>query len=96
MISVNITSNQPDIGFAIEPQDHRVRLILLQANKELACRKETTKRLQSFIDTDNETAFKGRLRLLTMDKQVAVYFKQTLVGHVNKEDFISILKNESK
>ncbi|RZL20725.1 MAG: hypothetical protein EOO96_24720, partial [Pedobacter sp.] len=51
------------LTLVFEPADKKVRLIVLQADEELVCRKETIKNLQQFLSAQKAHLFKGRLQL---------------------------------
>lgn len=70
----NIILNER-LTFSLESLDKKVRLIVFDADKELACRKETPKNLQKFLTVNEATLFKGRLQLNKYRDDIEVVIK---------------------
>ena len=78
---------------SFELLDKKVRLIVLQADKELVCRKETTKNLQHFLSADQIDIFKGRLQLKKHNDIIEVVVKNMPVAIVSANSFREVLNN---
>ena len=85
------------LNLGIERFEEKVRLVVLENKKELACRKETFGNLHKFIAANNAHAFKGRLQLFKYRDTISVEVKGEKLGAVavNKfGDCLSKLKSE--
>jgi hypothetical protein len=74
-----------------EPDHKKVRLVVLQADEELVCRKETIKNLQQFLAEEQAHVFKGRLQLSKNDDVVEVLVKQKSVGTISSITFKNVV-----
>jgi hypothetical protein len=68
--------------FRLENNNKKIRLILTEGDIELACRKETLSNLRSFIRSDQESLFKGRLQLHRQDNAITITLKGQPAGVV--------------
>lgn len=75
-----------------EPTDRKVRLVVLQADEELVCRKETIKNLQQFLSTERAHLFKGRLQLNKNYNVIEVLVKQNSAGVISSNTFKKVLE----
>ena len=85
------------LNLGIERFEEKVRLVVLENKKELACRKETFGNLHKFIAANKAHAFKGRLQLFKHRDIINVEVKGEKLGAVavNKfGDCLSKLKSE--
>ena len=83
------------IKFSVEPKGKNIRLIASEADVELACRKESLKRINNFLSIENEHLFKGRLQLIKHKNQIDVKIKGLIVGSMEVQQFKEAL-NKSK
>lgn len=72
---------------SFEPLGRKVRLIIFEADVELACRKETIKNLQQFLAEDETKIFKGRLQLHKREDIIEVLLKSKPVAIVSLSAF---------
>jgi hypothetical protein len=85
------------LNLGIERDEKKVRLVVLDNKKELACRKETFDNLHKFIVANHAHAFKGRLQLFKQDEHISVEVKGEKLGSVAASTFgncLSKLKAE--
>jgi hypothetical protein len=75
------------LNLGLERDEKKVRLVVLDNKKELACRKETFGNLQKFIAANNAHAFKGRLQLLKHHDTISVEVKGEKLGAVAASTF---------
>lgn len=80
-----------DLIFSIEPLVNSVRLIVTKASQEIACRKETIRKLNSFLEGDNEKIFKGRLQLSKLDQDIEVIINNIPIGKIPLYSFSQLL-----
>ncbi len=78
----------------IEPSDKKLRLIIINNNQEIACRKEFRNKIIDFLEKENEWLFKGRLQLRKNNNLVEVYFKKALVDCISIPLFTKMLEVE--
>lgn len=65
-----------------EPHLKGVRLIVLDNGNEWVCRKESFKKLNSFLSLDGGRIFKGRLQLYKHQNAIAVEVKGNNMGEI--------------
>lgn len=85
------------LNLGIERNEKKVRLVILDNKKELACRKETFGNLHKFIAANNAHAFKGRLQLFKHHDTISVEVKGEKLGSVSAvslEKYLATLKAE--
>lgn len=75
-----------------EPNHKKVRLVVLQADEELVCRKETIKKLQQFLSVKQAHIFKGRLQLSKNEDVIEVLVKQNSAGIISSNTFKKVLE----
>ncbi len=80
------------IALAFEPLEKNIRLIVLQANEELVCRKETLQKLNRFLSADKAHLFRGRLQLEKKNDLIEVLVKQKSVGIISSGKFKEVLE----
>ena len=78
---------------SFEPSGKKIRLIIIEADEELVCRKETLKNLQHFLAEDQAHLFKGRLQLKKHDDIVEVFIKDKPVAIISSNNFQEVLNN---
>lgn len=66
-----------------EPYKAKVRLVVLQNKKELACRIETFKNLAEFLQTKEARIFKGRLQLQKVNDEVKIELKSETIKTIS-------------
>ncbi|MNK17137.1 hypothetical protein D3C87_353210 [compost metagenome] len=88
MKSIGLNNN---LIFSIEPLVNSVRLIVSEVDHEIACRKETIKNLNSFLESDNEKIFKGRLQLSKLDQDIEVIINKIPIGKIPLYSFSQLL-----
>jgi hypothetical protein len=79
------------LTLSFEPLGKKVRLIISEADVELACRKETIKNLKHFLTEDEMKIFKGRLQLHKKGDIVEILLKDKPIAVVASIDFKQIL-----
>jgi hypothetical protein len=89
---MNVIKLDNEHSFAIENLDKQVRLVVYNKGVENVCRKSTLKNIAGFIQSGEDHLFKGRLQLKKMAEGIGVVVKNSLVGEINKEDFINCLE----
>lgn len=77
---------------SFEIADKKVRLVVLQADEELVCRKETLKNLKHFLEKDQAHIFKGRLQLKKKEDVIEVLVKQNSAGVISSNTFKKVLE----
>jgi hypothetical protein len=80
-------------NFKIESHNHKVRLIILKGDLEIACRTEQKKNVSIFLHSTGERIFKGRLQLISNQNEILVFVKNDLVYKISKEAFAKKLHN---
>ncbi len=81
--------NNKKLGF--EVFDKKIRLIALENEFEIACRKSTYKNLITFLDARETCLFNGRLQLHKVDKDIMISVKQTSFGSLSILNFKKLL-----
>ncbi len=81
-----------DIKFKVEASDKKLRIILINNNQEIACRKEFRNKIIDFLEKENEWLFKGRLQLRKNNNLLEVYFKKALVDCISIPLFTKMLE----
>ena len=79
-------------SFSIERNENRVRLIVYKRGVENVCRKENVGRLQQFLKSGEGHLFKGRMQLHKNALGVSVMVKGELVGVLNNEELIGMIR----
>ena len=79
------------LTLTFEPIGKKVRLIILEADQELVCRKETLKNLLNFLSTEEMNLFKGRLQLHKVNEIIEVVIKNQPCAIVSTIDFKKVL-----
>ena len=79
-------------SFAIEHFEKRARLIVYKGGVENVCRRESFKNLESFLRSDEESIFKGRLQLYKNAGEITVEVKGKLAGKITTEYFTVYLE----
>ncbi len=74
----------------------RLRLIILNSEKELACRKENLNILEDFIAKTEAELFKGRLQLRKNEHEIMVFFKEEKLGSMTLNAFKNALEETLK
>ena len=94
MIQFQLTQSHKLI---IENNDHRIRLIIIENEKEAACRKEKLRKLEQFILLSEGGIFKGRIQLLKQGNRIDILMKNIHIGSIQALDLqngLSILHAE--
>ena len=78
---------------SFEPLGNRVRLIILEVDVELVCRKETIKNLTNFLLKNEEKIFKGRLQLYKHQNIIEVILKGKPIAIFSVKKLIAVLNN---
>jgi len=84
-----------ELDFGMEREAKKLRLVLLNKNTELACRKETFGNLQKFLAAEEAHAFKGRLQLYKHNNSISVALKGEKLGTIaasKLENYMAELK----
>jgi hypothetical protein len=89
MNQINLSNN---LVLSFEPLDKRVRLVVFSEGKELACRKETIKKLELFLATDETHLFKGRLQLNKKKDLINIVLKNQSVGVISSTELSKALQ----
>ena len=79
------------LSFRLENDNKKLRLIIADGDKELACRKETLSNLKRFIQSDQSSLFKGRLQLHRQDNAITITLKGQPAGAVSIVDLNNAL-----
>lgn len=80
------------LTMSFEPDHKKVRLVVLHADEELVCRKETIKKLQQFLSVKQAHIFKGRLQLSKNDDVIEILVKQNSAGIISSNTLKKILE----
>ena len=81
----------------IENIDHQIRLIIIENEKEAACRKEKLRKLEQFILLPEGSIFKVRIQLLKQGNRIDILMKNIHIGSIQALDLqngLSILHAE--
>ena len=79
-------------SFSIERNENKVRLIVYKGGVENVCRKENVGRLQQFLKSGEGRLFKGRMQLHKNALGISVMVKGKLVGVLNNEELIGMIR----
>ena len=79
------------LSFRLENDNKKLRLIIADGDKELACRKETLSNLRCFIQSNQSSLFKGRLQLYRQDNTIIITLKGQPAGAVSIADLNNAL-----
>ena len=64
--------------------DNRLRLVIINSKGEqLACRKESFKKMELFMETEDKHIFKGRLQLFKIADKISVQVKGENIGSID-------------
>ena len=91
MLSTPLQHTDNEWHIALEKWSDKLRIILLKQEEEIACRKETKKNLEKFIQTEGEVLFKGRIQLISENKRIQITLKKIFIGSISKSNFITLL-----
>lgn len=91
MLSIPIQHTKTDWQLALEKWNDKLRIIILKQQEEMACRKESKKKLEKFIQSEGATIFKGRIQLVSEKEIIRIYLKKIGIGSITKADFSSLL-----
>lgn len=80
-------------SLSFEHQGEQIRLILLEDNVALVCRKETLKNLNSFLLKEELKIFKGRLQLYKQKDIIEVIMKGKPIAILSSGKFENALNN---
>jgi len=80
MQTLKINNN---VSFGIERHEKKVRLVVFDKKEELACRKETFRNLQRFVELNEGHVFKGRLQLFKKLDAIHIQVKGEKIGSVS-------------
>ena len=73
--------------FAVEPYNGKLRFVVSEQGKEYVCRIEGKKTIESFLQEENNSIFKGRLQLHKLNNEIAVEVKGEVVGNLSVSSF---------
>lgn len=76
-----------------EPLGKRLKLIIGKADEEIACRKETIKNLENFLQSDESTIFKGRVQFHKINEEIEIILKTKPIAKILAADFKQVLNN---
>lgn len=71
------------LSLLLVPDNKKVRLVITDNHVEVACRKETPRNLIRFLESDEYSLFKGRLRLYKRDNDIIITLKEQITGYIN-------------
>ncbi|MBK7958401.1 MAG: hypothetical protein IPK03_09960 [Bacteroidetes bacterium] len=71
----------------------KARLTLTADGIDLACKKESKKRLLEYLKPIEAHLFKGRLQLIISMQDVFIQYKENIKGRVNKADLIQAIES---
>lgn len=91
MLSIPIQHTDTDWQLALEKWNDKLRIIILKHQEEMACRKETKKNLEKFIQSEGDILFKGRIQFVSEIDTIHIYLKKIGIGTITKADFSSLL-----
>ena len=77
----------------IETIDHKTRLIILENEQELVCRKERLSVIQAFLAKGEGRIFKGRLQLEHSGKELQIIVKNQIIGSIAPQLLAKALEN---
>ncbi len=66
--------------FSVEPYNGKLRFVVNGQGHEDVCRIERKKVIETFLQTNNTSIFKGRLQLHKTDDEIAVEVKGEVIG----------------
>jgi hypothetical protein len=69
----------------------RVRLIVVNNDIEVVCRKETTRNLSQFLTLNEGRIFKGRLQLYKHNDHIAVEVKGVNIGLITRDQLSQLM-----
>ncbi|MFW0715220.1 hypothetical protein [Pedobacter sp. N23S346] len=84
MESIFLNNN---LKLSFEKLPHSIRLIVSKNGEEWVCRKEKLKSLFTFLETDKEHLFKGRLQLIKTNDQIDIQVKNESISSISIEAF---------
>ncbi len=83
---------KPLIEFAIEPYKKKQRLVVTDQGNEWVCRIESTRNLEQFLQQDQASIFKGRLRLHKDNNEINVEVKGNTVLQLTTLNFRKMME----
>lgn len=78
-------------SFGIEFYGKKARLVVYTGSVENVCRRESLKKLQNFIQSNENHLFKGRLQLHKNTAGISVLLKGEKVGDLSNQAFLRII-----
>lgn len=77
---------------SIENDTKKLRLIVYINGVENVCRKSTKKELSSFIQSNEDQLFKGRLQLIKDEVGISIWVKGKNEGEISAADLLNYLQ----
>ncbi|MDQ8003502.1 MAG: hypothetical protein REI64_01810 [Pedobacter sp.] len=90
MKSISLNEN---LTLVIEPVENKIRLVVVKADNELACRIERVSKLKAFLAGNDQMLFKGRLQLVKLDGEVEIIVNKISIGRIALNSFSQLLSN---
>lgn len=77
--------------FSVEPYNRKLRFVVSGQGKGYVCRIERKKSIESFLQNENSSIFKGRLQLHKLNNEIAVEVKGEIIGNVSVSSFQKLI-----
>ncbi len=77
----------------VHKDEGKARLTLTRDGLDLACKKESKKRLLEYLKPIEAHLFKGRLQLILSLQDVFIQYKDQIKGRVSKADLIYAIES---
>lgn len=79
------------LALSVEPYNGKLRFVVNEAGKEWVCRIERKKAIETFLQAESNSIFKGRLQLHKFKNEIAVEVKGEVVGNIPVSSFQKLL-----
>lgn len=81
-------------SLAVDVENKRLRLIVLNGDNELVCHKTTVSEVNRFLQQADAHLFKGRLQLDKTGDRIAIMMKGAIIGSIHESEFAMLLSRQ--
>lgn len=79
------------VTLSVEPYNGKLRFVVNALGSERVCRIERKTVIETFLQTNNTSIFKGRLQLYKTDDEIAIEVKGEVIGHLPLSAFKQLI-----
>ncbi|MBP6688311.1 MAG: hypothetical protein KA160_10680 [Lacibacter sp.] len=87
-----MTQKKRLIELSVEPYKQKQRLVVTDQGNEWVCRIESIRNLEMFLQQEQASIFKGRLRLHKHSKEISVEIKGNIVLQLTVASFRKMIE----